>query len=208
MTTNIPRVTGGPNDPGVLYDNGLIVGSEWYQTKHQRRGRLVHHAAHLIAKGFEIEDSWWGRHSGEGDADRVDHEECRPYLEGVRNALAEQDIRVAQVELEVHNRHDRYLGHLDWLAEIQGKDECIIDLKCGQPAKWHGIQLALYALALTSMAEKIRLYKRYALYLGPSHGKKNYKLIAFNHPRDLNAAVVFAKAWHERRRVLDGCAPY
>lgn len=194
---NLPRVT------TLIAEMGLLTDSTWFEPKHRRRGRLVHAAAHLIAQGKEIDEAWYGRHSGEAGDDRIDHEECLPYLDGVRNAIKDNDIFVDAWELEVEHRSLRYQGHLDWDSVVQCK-AAIIDLKCGMDAKWHPVQTALYAMARTRQiydsTKVTKLYRRYALYLGPQWGARNYKLVEHNDPYDYKAAEHLALAWWDKKR--------
>jgi hypothetical protein len=213
----IPRVTGGIRldgtiEEGILWTNGLITSSDWFLPKHQRRGRLVHAACHLIAQGQEIDEAWYGRGSGEGEDDRVEHGETLPYIQGCRNALAENDITDIECELEVRHRALKYVGHLDWKCICQS-EYAIIDLKCGAAPPpnvphWHHIQTALYGLALSDIlwvqTGKMIIFKRWALYLGPANGRSLYKLVAHDNPHDYRAAENFALTFHNRRTYTNG----
>lgn len=196
--SEIPRVT------TLIADMGLMGDSAFYKPKHRRRGRYVHHWSHVIAQGGEVDAEWLQRSSGAEEADdKVEHAEVLPYIEGVRNALSENDISVSKVELEVENDILKYMGHLDWEGTVRGQP-AIIDLKCGAQAEWHRIQTAYYGLALNrvdyKMTRKTTLRQRWALYLGPIWGTKSYKLVPHDQPHDYEAAKILVAAWWERQR--------
>lgn len=225
MATELPRVTGGvtaqgAHDPGILYDNGLLTTTFSYEPKYRRRGRLVHLAGHLIAESVTpgqaptlaaIEDEWWGRSSGsvyhvngQYIDDKVEHEECRPYLIGIVNAIRENDIQVPNpVEREVISRRLNYKGHIDWDCVIRAS-RVVLDIKTGAKAPWHPIQSALYTMAYTEEiyreTKKVILFRRYVLYCGSSWGKSFYKLVEHTDQYDFKAAENFARAWHDRQR--------
>ena len=207
-TAKIPRVTGGESDPGILYELlGDLVDTTWFKPLARRRGRLVHAGAHLLAQKQEIDPAWWDRHSGEGDDDLVEHESCRPYIQGAEKALGELGLTVIEVEKRVENPLERYVGHYDWLCEPEGPQTTgypnytLIDLKCGNPPTrgsitehMHRYQLALYKLAIAVQNKWI--VKRAALYL-PGDG--NYKLVRYDDASDMNRALILARAYHIRR---------
>jgi hypothetical protein len=116
--------------------------------RYLRRGRLVDSAATMIALNLQdpqrhppIPEAWWYGHSGERDDDRVNHEECRPYLEGARQFLSEHHFILVQSQIEVVNHVEKYIGHPDWYGHFDNgrelpdawKRDWIIDLKAGPP---------------------------------------------------------------------------
>src|SRR5579872_4753167 len=95
--------------PRVMRDivGPLVLGNEdkfWLKPKFLRRGRLVEAAVTLLAQGKEIEPEWWGRHSGESEEDRVEHEDTKPYIEGGRKFLAEVPCELIAAQRGVVSR--------------------------------------------------------------------------------------------------------
>lgn len=137
-----PHTIGGGDRDGIL----IPQGSEWYLPKHQRRGRLVEYICGMAGMGKSIPDSWWSDHSGERDDDRVEHEECRPYLEAYLRVLAITGAKVVHAYPQIEVRHPqlRYQGHIDQVWQWWQNREWVVDLKNGDPQPWHAFQLALY----------------------------------------------------------------
>lgn len=162
-------------------------GAAYMQPKHQRRGRLVHDRAHWIGKGIEIDAEWFDGHSGEGEHDRVEHRDTIPYIDGYRKFKRDNPIPkffpLHAVELEVTNKVERYVGHVDQI----GDNDQILDIKTGKAPEWVRLQTALYALAYECPDAK-----RYVLEL-PGDG--DYRLIEHKDYRDLAQAVVLARAY-------------
>lgn len=200
--------------PHVMRDivSPLVLGNEdkfWLKSKYLRRGRLVEAAVTLLAKGQKIPDDWWLRHSGESDDDRVEHEECRPYVDGGRKFLAEVPCQIVDSQHEVISRNYDYQGHIDWYALLhQARVPYVIDLKCGPPPPdkiliqdedgttlslsnpldvAYRMQLALYAIGLGEETKKpASAYRRADLHL--FDGK--YAFVERNGAADIRSALV------------------
>jgi hypothetical protein len=182
----------------------------WLKSKYLRRGRLVDACASIIASGKEIEPDWFKSHSGEADDDRVEHEECRPYLDGVRAFMAEHRFVLEASQMEVINSVERYLGHLDWLGyfEPMSNVKWVIDMKCGPPPPEYVTmprrinplyvayrrQVALYKLALATQTGVVANRATLHLFEG------RYQFIRHNDVRDVNAALAMVRAFHDRQQ--------
>lgn len=189
--SDLPHVMSGIVGP-------LVLGSEdkfWLKSKYLRRGRLVEAAVTLLAKGQKIPDDWWLRHSGEAEDDRVEHEECRPFVDGGRKFLAEVPCQLIAAQREVTNTEYRYQGHIDWyVALYEGPKSWVVDLKCGRPPQpgsaldWaYRMQLALYVIALaTQDGKRTGDYWRADLHLFDG----TYQLVEQNRPSDLRHARI------------------
>lgn len=157
-TDDWPRVTGSDDSerPGILHTLGFLNKGPWLHSRYLRRGRLVDWICGRIAMGRPIPDSWWNEGSGHPPGhpqhdpkDYVAHSECIEYVDAFRKALAIHAPTVLGVQVEVIHRTLRYIGHIDQVWEWKGRI-WVIDLKCGEPAGFHPLQLALYADAWTS----------------------------------------------------------
>lgn len=186
--------------PHVMRDivSPLVLGNEdkwWLKPKYLRRGRLVEAAVTLLANRQIIEPSWWLRHSGESEDDRVEHLECEPYVIGGQKFLMEVPCQLIAVQREVISRDYDYQGHIDWQALLhRGPADYVIDLKCGEPpAKgspldWaYRMQLALYVIALAEeRKQSTSAYRRADLHLFDG----TYKLIERGGLYDIRAARI------------------
>jgi hypothetical protein len=209
-----PRVTGSADSPGIIYELlGDRIDTRWFEARHRRRGTLVHAGAHILARRETINDNWWYGWSGVSAADRVEHEECRPYLDGVALAVRELEIELIASEQLVRNPIVRYYGHYDWLLRCRSYRGLELldnfDIKCGGPPPpdsitdhAHRIQTALYAMAIVIERASAGLpsipVRRAALYL-PGDG--SYRLRRHRDPGDKTRALILAQAWWIRHTV-------
>lgn len=137
----------------ILTKAGLIDAT-WFTEESRQRGTAVHVAT-------------WLDDQGNLDEDSVDAA-VRPYLESYR-AFKRQSIRdgkgitIISGEFEVRDRVLDYVGHPDRALTFPGSPRhWIVDLKTGEPARWHTIQTALYAMTYEGGSGTPR---RAALYL-------------------------------------------
>jgi hypothetical protein len=170
----------------------IPLDDRWWQSKHRRRGRLVDTGLTLLAQGKTIDPAWWSRHSGETPDDRVEHEECRAYIDSGAKFLAEFGFELRGAQVPLRCGFLGYVGHPDWIGHIistlnrpEGSlpliarsspytpgGNIIIDLKVGSPPStdspydWYcRLQLAAYQVAyVTEYAKHIR---RANLFLQP-----------------------------------------
>ena len=178
---------------------------EFIKPRAYRRGRLVEAAATLLAQGRSIEPGWWTRASGEGNDDRVEHEECRPYVDSAAKFLRENPLTLlhpqpGQPQLEV-TFPELFVGHVDWVVDMRWPDNRqlwgIVDVKCGEPPTedspydlYCRYQLAMYLEAYVSMFGR---FPRLAnLHLWPG----NYRLIMRTKREDRHAAIIMAEFYN------------
>lgn len=79
------------------------------------------------------------------------------------------------IEKIVYNEQWNYAGTIDRICSVNGL-YAIIDLKSGAPARWHGLQLSGYSLAIGGG------YRRYGLYLNKD-GRKG-RMIGYDDPSE------------------------
>lgn len=151
---------------GIIKAAGLM-GQQWSDEWGMDRGTAVHKAA-------ELDDR------GDLDPETVDPM-VAGHLAGWRKFRAEAAPEILAVEEEVIHEQYGYRGRLDRRVKLTGV-EGILDIKCGQPAAWHPIQLAGYALTFH------RPLARWGLYL-PGDG--NFRLREY---RDRNDYDIFKAA--------------
>ena len=154
-----------------MFDNGKMV---FYLS----RGEAVHAACH-----FHDEETL--------DEDTVG-EDVRPYLAGWRAFISESGYKVIEVERIFGNESIAAACRVDRIMDIGGGEEILVEIKTGQPAVWHGYQLAGQAV----LSDRIGI-PRIAVYLD---GKGKYKRREWNDENDYDvfqAAVVIA--WERKR---------
>jgi len=161
--TELPHVWRDTDDNGKPLPHPSIISSTimrgqdspWLLPKYLRRGRYVEHCVTMLAQGKKIPDAWWQGGSGEKkEHDYIDHEECRPYVEGGSKFLRENKWKLTTHSVEITHSTYGYQGHMDWLGRFEvDADQLIwiVDLKCGSPNPdmdfAYRMQLALYAMA-------------------------------------------------------------
>jgi hypothetical protein len=98
-------------------------------------------------------------------------DEVRPYVEQYQRWKEECRPTIHRIELEVKYPSLGYAGRLDRCLTINRRDG-VLDIKCGGPAPWHGVQLAGYSMAL-GWSVPTGALARWVLYLNPN----GYKLV-------------------------------
>ena len=122
--------------------------------------------------------------------------------------MSEHDWVLEASQMEVTNKLERYVGHLDWLGYFKSmvNVKWVIDLKCGPPPpEWitmprrinplyvsYRRQVALYKLALSVQTGVIA--NRATLHLHDG----NYTFVRHNDVRDMNAALAMVRAYYDR----------
>ena len=105
--------------------------------------------------------------------------------------IQESGFRALETEKAMIHRSSLYAGTLDAYGMFQGR-YVVVDLKCGPPAAWHGLQLAAYQELLS--ANRLKCQSRFTLHL---RDNGTYDLRAHRDPRDLG---VFLSACNVFRR--------
>ncbi len=164
-----------PHVTGVIKDAGL-VDFEWVTRDGLDRGTAVHRATQFY---------------DEGDLDprTVDPELVLPRLEAYIDFLRTARPTILAIEERVENDVYGYCGTLDRRLIIDGH-EGVLDIKNGQPDRWHGVQLAAYARCFA------RPMRRWGLYLEDN----KYTLIRYKdrHDWDVFRAAITLKNWMEK----------
>jgi len=135
--TYVPGVT------TVLSASGLIP-KRYFTVAARDRGTAV---AELTAE--------WDRMPGTQFIDSCSN--LRPYLSAWRAFVHASGAVFTGIEMVVRNREHGYAGRLDRLGVIAER-ECVIDIKTGALARWHGLQLAAYAGCLDGEQDRYGLY--------------------------------------------------
>ena len=150
-----------PSVTTIIKDCGLI-DTTWFTEGATTRGTYVHQATELL--------------------DRDDLDEASldpvliPYVDAYRRFKQETGFVIDDIEKRVHNATYGYAGTLDRTGTFIGdKTKSIIDIKTGQPAKWHGVQLAAYALCYQEP------HNRYGVYLSNTG---SYRLERYKNRQD------------------------
>ena len=123
------RVT--PSVTQVLKAVGLLADYDNLDPFYAERGHAVHAACEFDDKGTLDEES-------------VD-EEVAGFLAAWRALKKESGLVVVEIETVVTG--PGYAGRVDRVVEIKGR-RGVLDIKTGQPAAWHQLQTAAYAMAL------------------------------------------------------------
>ena len=125
------------------------AGKRNYKPFHAARGKALHKATYLYDMGVLDEST-------------IDPE-IAGYFEAYQLFIKEFKPKWLQHESIVFNKELFYVGTLDRFGQLSTIDDSvIIDIKTGQKAKWHAIQLALYAIALTKdISTNPKLYGLY-----------------------------------------------
>ena len=119
-----------PSVTTILKDVGLIdTSGPWYTDWHRDRGTQVHLATAL------------------DDANDLDTETLdpaiKPYLSAWWSFMGESRCKIIDIERRAHHPRMMYAGTIDRVVRW-GAGDAIIDIKCGPPSRWHGLQTAAY----------------------------------------------------------------
>ena len=170
--------TDTPSVTTIIKACGLI-DTTWFNDTATTRGKYVHKATELL------------------DQDDLDEASLdpviAPYVDAYRRFKQETGFVIDDIEKRVHNATYGYAGTLDRTGIFPNdKIRSLIDIKTGQPAKWHGVQLAAYALCFGS-----EVLNRYGLYLSNTG---SYKLERFKDRQDANIwlACLTLYKWREQ----------
>ena len=156
-----------------------------YTPFHAARGKALHKATYLHDIGVLDESTIDPEITGYFKA----------YKLFVKQYIQYQD-QWSAMELIVFNSDLFYAGTLDRTGRLCTKDGLIIvDIKSGQKEKWHAVQLALYALAL-SEGNRFDL-KLYGLYLKKDGTfKASRDLVDYTSPDIYKVAEAVTRVFH------------
>ena len=175
----------GVRVPGVseIIDGvGLMdpAAKQHYTKFYADRGTAVHKATELYDKGTLDESSL--------------DPEIVGYVEAYKKFVAEHDPTWVEIEKRGFNKQLFYAGTLDRAGFLNEAGAVVLDIKTGQKAKWHVIQLALYAMLLVQNQNPN--LKLYGLYL---KGNSIYKLVDYTDPDILKVAESCIRLYHWQR---------
>ncbi len=170
-----------PSVSAVLQDMGFS-GNPFYTPEGAARGKAVHLATARLDEGVSIDDMVFLR---EGQPDSI-AEYVRDYA-----AFREKHPKFQwfQIEEVSANERLRYGATRDRLGVDEEGLPCVLDIKTGQQAGWHKVQLAAYDFDGD--------LHRYALYLTKTPGK--FKLIQFRDNTDYTAWDYAVWLWWYQR---------
>ena len=169
-----------PGVTNILKAEG-IIDDTWYNEEATYRGEMVHKITELIDKG-----------KGDCFLDSEIFKDLEPYTQAYQRFLNENKIDYFEIETKFVNETYGLGGTPDRIGTLNLKGT-LIDIKTGNPEKWHGIQLAAYALLIAD--PKI---KKFGLYLKPN-GK--YKFEPYNDTKylDLFLSALTLYKWKENK---------
>ena len=171
----VPGVTDVIRAAGLMPD--MRFASDW----HLERGRLVHAATHMH------------------DEDDLDESQLDPEIAGRVRAWqafrAEAGARfvITAIERPCASSLPCYAGTPDRVGTWDGRP-CVVDIKAGEPADWHAIQLAAYR-ALTGTVDRLGVYLR---------ADGTYKLVTYAAREDwpVFAGALACYHWRQTRDLL------
>ena len=155
-----------PSNTGIINEAGLGFQSEavpahidlaWYGD----RGTKIHLACDYYDDGVLDWDSL--------------APEIEPFLKSYALGKEHLGFKVREKETVVWDEHERFAGKLDRIVDFpQPVNEfgilAQIDIKSGQPHKFHGYQTAGYNIAKAREGAKYRSMARFCLYLDKNGG--------------------------------------
>jgi hypothetical protein len=167
MSGTYPRVT------EIIRAAGMMGDTSWYTEEARERGTAVHKACHYLC---------------EGDLDLATLDpRVAPRVAQFQRWLRESGAEVLGNEVPVVNDIYRYRGTRDLDVRLAGR-LAIVDIKCGPPMPWHGVQLAAYTMTPA--------VKRYGLHLNDT----GYKFIEHTDRDDWNVFVAAVSLYNWRTR--------
>lgn len=144
--------------------------------------------------GAEVHD--WCQMMDEGmcGVDEIDDPEVENYVRAYTRFLTDLGPTLVGAEQTVINDTYRYAGTLDRRFRFgagAGEVAALVDLKCGQPAPWTGLQLAGYEMCIPEP------HRRYALWL---RNDRTYRLIKYEEMTDKHDFLACVRVAHYRLR--------
>ena len=174
-----------PGVSEIIEGAGLTdANAKQHYTKfHADRGTAVHKACELLDKGVLDESSL--------------DPEIVGYVEAYKKFIEEYKPEWPHIELKVFNAISFYAGTLDRFGTI-GYDLVVLDIKTGQKAKWHAIQLALYTNALPGRPQHAKLYGLYLKRDGSFKASRD--LIDYTDPEAFRVAEAAVRIYQWRQK--------
>ena len=117
-----------------------IINKRFYAPGSDLRGRYIH-------KMTELDDT------GELAEENV-KDDLRGYLEAWRKWKTDHTAKILDSEYRVYHKFYGYAGTIDKIADDGCL--CIVDIKSGQPEKWHVLQLTAYFQCFLNMPNEKR----------------------------------------------------
>ena len=131
-----------PSVTQILKKTGFI-DTRWFKPSDAQRGSTIHELLHLY------------------DDDLLDpnivQAEYRGYLDAYMDFLAVAQVEYSEIEHPVFSQKYKFAGTPDRVGRFN-ESPCIIDIKTGAKARWHGLQLAGYSLAVGNGHDLIGVY--------------------------------------------------
>jgi len=176
-----------PGVSEIIEGVGLMdsKAKQFYTQYHSDRGTAVHAATVMIDNGTLDESSVDPEIVGYVEAYKKFIEQCKP--------------KWKHIEYMVFNQIAFYAGTLDRFGSLGKFDQlAILDIKTGQKAKWHAIQLALYVDGLVG---RPRFAKLYGLYLKKDGSfKASRDLVDYTDPEIFKVAEAATRLFHWRQK--------
>jgi hypothetical protein len=124
-----------PSVTQILKSVGLIDDS-FYSDDSAAKGLEIHELTKLIDEGFL-------------KLEKLKHHSYIGYLKAWDKFKFDFGVGLEAIEKRIYHPNYNYAGTLDRIADIKKLKlkNCVIDIKTGQSAKWHGLQLWGYAMA-------------------------------------------------------------
>jgi len=107
------------------------------------------------------------------DKDNLDESTCHPmileYLKGWRNFRNAFKPEFIGIEKRLYSKKWMFDGGYDRLAIVhQMKKATLVDIKSGNPEKFHASQLAGYKILIEENMPEVKIKNRWTVYLNPS----------------------------------------
>jgi hypothetical protein len=127
----------GQEVPSVtqIIDAAGLIDHTWHNDEARARGQRV-------AVATALDDN------GELDLAKVPTEDCG-YINAWRSFRADSKCAIKAIEHQVVGPNNQYAGRIDRIGSVGDCPCSIIDIKTGQPERWHGIQIGAYQHAYT-----------------------------------------------------------
>jgi len=124
-----------PSVTTIMQEVG-VIDTTFYNEAGAERGTAVHDAVSAMVRGdLDMKDM----------SQHPQIEEVGGYLEAFNWFQIENSIVPIEVEQVFVSREYKYAGTVDLAAEMDG-EKYLIDWKTGGHQRWHGLQLAAYAI--------------------------------------------------------------
>lgn len=138
-----------PGVTDVLKGVGIIdMSKPWYTDYERDRGKAIHSACEMLDTPAD----------GALDWDSLD-EAIVGYVRAWQSFLVESGAKILNVERKLWSPEYGFAGTLDRVLWWQDA-RTIVDIKTGQPEKWHALQTAAYQILDGAATERCCVYLR------------------------------------------------